>query len=775
MAYKATFVRLSYQYAKMLPDNDTASYEYKRFKKLFGEDGTVLGIAVKDTDFFTQEKINDWYELGNNIKNVQGVNEVLSIAHLYVLKKNSKLKKFELEKVLSEKLKNQQEADDFSKYIQSLPFYRNFLLNDSTQTYLLAVTLNKEKLNSKDREKIVSSIKRYCKAYGKKHSLEIHYSGMPYIRTMVSKIIRSEILLFIALAALVCIITLYSFFRSFKVTFFSMLVVTVAVIWALGTIVLFGFEITILTGIIPPLLIVIGIPNSIFLLNKYHHEYKQHGNKIKALQRVIQKVGNATFLTNLTTASGFSTFIITKSAILTEFGIIASINVLGVFILSILLIPIIFSFLPPPKKRHTKHLDYVFIGKFINKLVHITLHRRNVVYIITLIIIILGIYGASNIKSTGYIVDDISKKHPIYKDLKFFERNFNGVIPLEISINTKKKKSAISLKNIKKVEELQKKLAKYPELSSPISLNEVIKYSRQTFKNGQVTHYKIPSGGEFPYIKAYILKSKNLDKGNLLQAYVDSLIQITRISYKVLDIGTVKMKMLSENIRNDINTIFSPDKYDVTLTGTSIVFFKGTNYLIKNLFISLALAILIISFILFWMFKTTRMVIISLIPNIIPLLLTASLMGYFNIPIKPSTILVFSVAFGISVDGTIHFLAKFRQDLVVTNWDIGKSVVLALRETGVSIFYTTIVLFFGFGIFIASKFGGTEALGMLISITLLNAMLANLLLLPSLLLTLEKSITRESFREPLLQIFNEEEDIELEELKITPVKQHEQN
>ncbi|MFC2086381.1 RND family transporter [Bacteroidota bacterium] len=759
MAYKASFVSLSYQYGKLLPENDSAFIKYKAFKKLFGEDGVVLGIAVKDTNFFTKVKVNDWYQLGNDIKSIKGVNEVLSITHLFVLRKNAELKKFELEKVLGSKLNNEEEAQEFSNDIQSLPFYQNFLLNDSTQTYLLAVTLNKKDLDSKGRESIVSSIKNYCTIYGEKHNLEMHYSGMPYIRTSVAKIIRTEILLFIALAVLVCIIALYSFFRSFKVTIFSMLVVAIAVVWALGTIVLFGFEITILTGIIPPLVIVIGIPNSIFLLNKYHYEYRQHGNKIKALQRVIQKVGNATFLTNLTTASGFSTFIITKSDILTEFGIIAAINVIGVFILSILLIPIIFSFLKPPKKRHIKHLDYKLVRKLINRLVHTAVNKRAIVYTITAIIIILGIYGATKIKSTGYIVDDISKNHSIYKDLKFFERNFNGVIPLEISIDTKKKKGAISSANLQKVEKLQKVLTKYPELSSPISLNEVIKYANQVFRDGRQKYFKLPTGMD--------KNSGEVNKGNLLRSYVDSSEQITRLSYKIMDVGTVRMETLNDSIINDINQIFSPDKYDVTLTGASIVFFKGTNYLIRNLFLSLALAILIISFILFWMFKTTRMVIISLIPNVIPLLLTASLMGYFNIPIKPSTLLVFSVAFGISVDGTIHFLAKFRQDLQFTNWDIGRSVVLALRETGVSIFYTTIVLFFGFGIFMASKFGGTMALGMLISITLLNAMFANLILLPSLLLSLEKSITKESFQEPLLQIYNEEEDIELDDLKIS--------
>ena len=245
---------------------------------------------------------------------------------------------------------------------------------------------------------------------------------------------------------------------------------------------------------------------------------------------------------------------------------------------------------------------------------------------------------------------------------------------------------------------------------------------------------------------------------SLLHSFIDSARQLTRISIRAKDVGTKRMEELYGLFRSDVDSIFDKNDYDIIITGSSVTFFKGTQYLQKNLFMSLGLAIFLISLSMALMFSSWRMVVMSLIPNIIPLIFTAAIMGFAGIPIKASTILVFSIAFGISVDNTIHFLAKYRQELKVTGWNISRSVVLALRETGVSMLYTSVVLFFGFGIFSLSSFGGTVALGVLVSLTLLVALTSNLILLPSLLMGLDKLTTTDNFRKPLLEIYDEEDD-----------------
>jgi len=317
---------------------------------------------------------------------------------------------------------------------------------------------------------------------------------------------------------------------------------------------------------------------------------------------------------------------------------------------------------------------------------------------------------------------------------------------------------------LQKIDEFQTLLKTYPEFSRSVSIVDASKFAKQAFYNGSPDRYDLIKRNEQSFIGPYLrgdYETQGIDK-----TFMDSSRQITRVTAQVADIGTLEMRDLLNDLRPKVDSIFDPQNFDVTITGTSIVFLEGTTYLVNNLFTSLLIAIIVIAFLMALMFRSARMVIISLIPNMIPLIFTAGVMGYMGIAIKPSTILVFSVALGISVDDTIHFLAKYRQELKVLQWNIKDSVLLAVRETGVSMMYTSIILFFGFGIFAASEFEGTQALGILISITLLVAMFTNLVLLPSLLLSFERYLTTKAFAEPLLVIIDEEDDIDLEELQV---------
>ena len=740
MVSQARGLKLDYNYASLLPKTDKYFIEFEEFRKTFGADANMTIIGIKDKDFFEINKFNDWIALQDSIKTIHGVKSVLSLANAVDIEKDKDAKKFNIEKIFPDKISSQKELDSLSKIFKNRPFYKGLIYNDSTNVVLMVVSMDNKIVNSKEREKPMKKLEELGLAFGEKHNLDVHFSGLPFTRNKISLLIRSELFMFIFLAMFVTSVILYLFFRSFKVVFFSMLIVGIGVLWVVGTMGIFDYKITILTGMIPPLIIVIGIPNSVYLLNKYHNEYKNHGDKIKALYTVISKVGNATFLTNMTTALGFATFIITQNKILVEFGVIASLNIMGVFVLSITLIPIFFSFLAPPKDRHIKHLDYQYVHFFIEKLVNVVSNHRKLIYATTIFIIVAGIYGTTLIKTEGYIIDDIPHDNPVYVDLKFLEKNIGGVMPLEITIDTKKKKGVYQYKNLKKMDMLINKLKKYPDLSKSTSLIDALKFTRQAYYNGKLISYKLPSKNELAFIMPYLPKKGENKNFNAMNSFVDSTGRIARISYRLNDIGTIRTKALTDSIQNDINEVFSEKKYKTSTTGSSIIFGLGTNFLVKNLFQSLTLAIVLIAFFMATMFTSLRMIIISLTPNFIPLLFTSAIMGYFGIPIKPSTVLVFSIAFGIAVDNAIHFLAKYRQELEVTKGDIEKAAILAIKETGVSIIYTASILFFGFGIFTVSEFGGTKALGMLVSITLFIAMLSNLILLPTLLLSLKHTV-----------------------------------
>ena len=589
---------------------------------------------------------------------------------------------------------------------------------------------------------------------------------MPYIRTLNAKSIVDEIGLFVGAALGVTSLLFFFFYRSIRATMISMFVVIVGVMWSFGTLGLLNYEITVLTAIIPPLIIVIGIPNCIFLINKYQQEIKIHGNKAKSLQRVISKVGNATLLTNLTTAAGFGTFIFTDSKLLKEFGIVASLNIVFLFFLCLIIIPIAYSYMPAPKEKHLAHLGKNYMVSFIRWIEKTIRNYRIAVFSTAIGLLIFGIIGIYQIKVSGSIIEDMPKKTGFYTDILFFEKEFDGVMPLEIIIDTRKPKGALKTTTLKRIEELQETIEEIPELSKPVSIVNLVKYSKQAYYNGNTDFYELPSKQEEAFILSYIKNSTQKGNENMLKSYVDSTKQYARITTFMRDIGTDKMQKIEERLQEKINHIFPKERYTVSITGKAYVFEKGTHYLIGNLVQSLLFAIILISLLMAYMFRSFKMIIISLLPNILPLVMTAGLMGFLGIPIKPSTILVFSIAFGISVDDTIHFLAKYRQELKVNNWKIKRSVYNTVKEAGISMFYTSVVLFFGFSVFTLSNFGGTIALGGLVATTLLFAMISNLILLPTLLLSLDKTIANEEeFVEPTINILTDEfsdEDFEEE-------------
>ena len=758
-------MRFTYTEANLLPDDHPYNQEYNQFLEEFGEEGNLMILGVKDSTLFEPEIFKAWTQLASDLNAYSEVDLTLSIGDLQKLEKNTDKTEFDLVPFIQDTAFTAEQLDRYKfELFNKLPFYEGLVYSPNKQSVRTAVYLNKEIVNSPlRRDFIVNDVIPMIAEFEDRTGVEVYTSGMPYVRTLNSQNIIDEIGLFIGSALLVTSLIFFFFFRSFRATFISMCTVIIGVMWAFGVLGLLHYEITVLTALIPPLIIVIGIPNCIFLINKYQQEIKSHGNQAKSLQRVITKIGNATLMTNVTTASGFATFILTNSKLLKEFGIVASINIIAIFLLSLFIIPIIYSYMPPPKYKHLKHLNKQWIGSFVNWMERMVRDHRIAIFSISIVLLCASIIGIYNIRLSGSLIEDMPRDTGFYEDIKFFEKEYEGILPIEILVDTKRKKGVMKLATLKRMDQLQEYLQEVPEFGTPLSMVNLVKYSKQAYYNGNPEYYQLPNSQERSFILSYAKNSS--EKTNLLSSYVDTTGQYARITVFMKDTPTQRFDRVEEDLRAEIAKIFPPDRYEVAITGKAFVFEKGTKYLVNNLILSLSLAIFLIALFMAWMFRSVKMIMVSLIPNLLPLLITAGLMGYLGVPIKPSTILVFSIAFGISVDDTIHFLAKYRQELIANNWKIKKSVYLALRETGVSMLYTSIVLFFGFSVFTISSFGGTVALGALVSATLLFAMLANLLLLPSLLLSLERNIAnQQTLRKPALQIIPDGQVTEESEL-----------
>ena len=751
------YAHFSHTEANLLPEDHPVNIQYNQFLSIFGEEGNLILLSVKDSSFFAPNKFNNWNTLSKKLGDFEEVAYAISIGDIKKLKRDDKNKKFIVSSLYKEKPSTLEETARIREELfTKLPFYDNLLYNKNTGTIQTLIYLKKDIVNTPTRRSFVlDKLIPLVHSFEKENNLDVHMSGMPYIRTMNSEDIKDEMKLFTGLAFFITALIFFFFFRSFRATFITMIIVSVGVMWAFGLIGWLGYEMTILSILIPPLIIVIGVANAIFLINKYQQEVLKHGNKTKSLQRVISKIGNVTLMTNLTTAAGFATFIFTRSKLLIEFGVLASISILSIFILALFIITIAYSYMPIPKEKHLKHLSKKWIYVIVGALENVVRHHRITVYITTVILIIISMIGLYFIHVSGSLIEDMPKNAEFTKDVRFVEEEFGGVMALEFLIDAKKPKKALKLATLKRMEKLDEIIEEIPELSKSVSILNVVKYTKQAFYNNNPEYYQLPTKEEQLFIMPYAKNTSN--NKDMLKTYIDSTGQYTRLTTYMKDIGTEKMERIEERLNSRIKKAFPEKKYKVSMTGKALVFLKGTNYLIKNLIISLGLAILLISMLMGWMFRSVRMIIISLIPNMLPLLITAGVMGYLGIPLKPSTVLVFSVAFGISVDDTIHFLAKYRQELQTNNWNVRKSVYAALRETGISMFYTSIVLFFGFLVFTVSNFGGTIALGGLVSGTLLIAMFSNLILLPSLLLSLQDKIAnKKTLKEPTIDILEKE-------------------
>ncbi|WP_077919020.1 RND family transporter [Spirosoma sp. 209] len=747
MGYQASHVKLSYELAKILPVSDTEYKRYETFKSRFGQDGSVMVLGIESDSMYQLDFFNDWYALSQRINAIEGIRDVVANANLYDIVRDDTARKFRIVPLVPRPLSAQSSVDSLRDRIARLPFYRGLVQDSSGRAHLMAVTFDQKLINTKSRIATVRRVAAMADSFGTQHRLTVHKSGMPYIRTEFSAKVSQELTLFMVLAFVVTALILVYFFRSLTVMIAAALVVGIGVIWVTGYIVLFGYDITILTGLLPPLIIVIGIPNVIFLLNRYHEELNRGHQKDDALRIAIEKVGETTFFANVTTSIGFFVFYFTASPLLLQFGLVAAFGIMTTYAVSLILIPIIFSYLPAPSPKQRGHLDRRRVTSFLGWVDRLVRTRRTAIYGFIAVVTAVSIFFTLRINAIGYVVDDLPANDPIYADLKWIESRFKGVMPFEVSIDTKRPGRVLTPQTLSKIRLLEREFSQYSEFTRPLSLAEAVKFFYQAYRGGDPKYYALPGALELGQLASYAPQLKGSE--SRFKGYLDSTRRYTRVSFQMPDVGTVRTTELLSRLQPKVDSIFNIDRetgqrvaadeqYDVSITGNSVVFTRGNDYLLKNLAESTMLAILLVSVILIILLRDIRLSLIAILPSVVPLIVTAGIMGFFDIHLKPSTILIFSIAFGISSDGTIYFITKYRDELRNGKHSLTQAVSETIRYTGLSMFYTAIILFAGFAIFTASTFQGTIALGILVSITLLMGMASNLILLPAFLLTVDK-------------------------------------
>ncbi len=744
MGYFAIQVKLSYEFTKAIPEDNPKFIIYKNFVKKFGVDGTTVVVGFQTDSLYTRPVFNAVYDLHQSLKKIPGVTEVLSLPYAYTIAKDSLQAKFIPHKIFNAPYSNDSILLKDHASLAQLPFYKNLLYNPSSHAYIMAVSFNPDSINSGARSHIISMLQERLNFFTQQTKLTVHISGLPYIRTVLADRIKKEMLWFLIGSLLLSAITLLLFFRSISATLLSLSVVLMGVIWSFGTMVLMGQKITLLTALIPPLIVVIGIPNCIYFLNKYHTSYKETRNKEEAIVQMVSRMGIVTLFCNITAAIGFFVFAFTKSPLLKEFGWVSGLNIMALFFISLFFIPPVLTYLEAPQPKHVKYLDNKYLEQILVKIEKWTFHHTKWVFGITLVFVIISLLGVMHIKKEAFIVDDLPKKDQLYTDLKWFEKEGGGVMPLEIIVDTKKRNGLLkSIHPLEDIEALQVYLSQQPELGKPIGLLDGIKFAKQAFYDGDSLAYAVPTTTEMAFIAPYLQFNK-VDTGvktgpaQLLNKFIDKDKSQTRVSVNMKDIGSAQLPIFLKKLDSATKSIFDSSKYNIEITGSSVTFLEGSNFIITGLGESIFWAFLLIALCMLFLFRSFPILMCSLLPNIVPLLITAGVMGWIGVSLKPSTVLVFSVALGIAIDVTIRFLINYKQELPRLNHQVNNTLVQTIKHTGISIMYTSMVLVAGFVIFCFSDFGGTKALGWLTSLTLVVSTFTNLILLPALIKTFIK-------------------------------------
>ncbi|MBC7866835.1 MAG: MMPL family transporter, partial [Gloeobacteraceae cyanobacterium ES-bin-316] len=641
MGYYASKIKLSYEFSKAIPTDNARYKDYVAFKKTFGDDGNLLVVGIQNKDLFNLKNFSAYQQLHVQLKQIPHVEDILSVPGAVMLQKDSAGERLNAVRIFSDSIYTQAALDSSAAVFYNLPFYRSLLYNPASNAYLMGVRINKDILNSKERTLVINNIISVVDSFTLKTGIQNHLSGLPLIRTVVADRIQAEMKLFLFGSLAFSVLILLLFFRSVSTTLLSLAVVIIGVIWTVAITYLCGYNITLLTALIPSLVVVIGIPNCIYFINKYHTSYIQSGNKEQALIDMVSKMGVVTLFCNIAAAIGFAVFALTKSAILKEFGVVAGLSIMVIFFVSFILLPSLLSLLPVPGKTQLKYLDTKWIKNILNKIEFWAFHYQKQVLVITAVIVAFSVAGIMQLKTVGKIVDDLPKDDIIYKDLQFFEKNFKGVMPLEIVIDTKKKRGLSGLRALKvynKVDSLAMFIAAQPQMNRPLSVAEGLKFARQGFYEGDSLNYSLPNDFDGAFVGEYLRPAKEGQGQNnftkMLRSFVDSSNQSARISVSMADVGTQELPVILEKIETRANLLFD-SSYKVTLTGTSITFLEGSRFIINGLKESILWAFLLIAICMLYLFRSFRILLCSLIPNLVPLVVTAGVMGWAGVPLKP--------------------------------------------------------------------------------------------------------------------------------------------
>jgi predicted RND superfamily exporter protein len=721
LAVQLTF---DYNFENFFPPDDPETEFFFDFRQNFRSDNDFVIVAIgNDEGVFQRDFLLKFDSLAHDLSELDDVDSLLCPTWL-----EEQIGTFGKRPIL-----NLEEGHDLlqdsSRIFKMQGLVGTFFSRDGQS---LAITLkHTEYLSKPECDTLATNITATLDKYEFDHE---HAVGRSIGQDVYIQLMKEEMVIFMALSAMLIIIFLLIAFRSSWGIWVPIMVVILAIIWILGLVKGIGNEIDLMLTVLPTIIFVVGMSDVVHILTKYFEELRKGKGKLDAIKVAFREIGIATFLTSLTTAIGFLTLLTTSIKPIANFGVYIAIGVFMAYILSFTLLPAVLILRPMPKvDPHSS--GAAFWSKVLHRAMRWTIRHKALILVVALGVCIASGLGISKLQVNNYMLEDLTEDHFLKKEFAYLDEQFSGARPFEAAIVFDPEADFFSRDFLDPMSKLDEYLITEYGVGALFSPSILVKQANVAVNNGRLEEFKIPDNDK--ELAKLVKKLKSYDQQGFMSLVLEQDSGFARFSGKTPDAGRQIYDAKNLELYSFIEQELSDAPFEIKVTGTAHLIDHNNNQLSSQMILGLSIAFIIIGIIVGFMFKSLRMVVITFIPNILPLLMVAAVMGYMGIYLKVSTSIIFTIAFGIAVDDTIHFISKFRLEL-----GKGKSKLYALKRTyistGKAIIVTTCILCGGFLTLLFSSFMGTFYIGLLVGLTLILAVISDLFLLPVLIILFYK-------------------------------------
>lgn len=720
-AYFAANLTFSFSFEQFFPEGDEDLQFFQSFIEEFETDDNFLLVAIEnDGDVFDSTFLAKFHDFALKSRDIPNITHSQSLTQLkYPLKTPFGITSLPVIHLDKPELY----PSDKEKILQDERFVGTLISSDARS---LAITMkNIESIGLPESKELLTELYSLLDQY---HFHDYHLLGRAYFTDELVKMQIKEITYSTLISVFLTALIMMFLYRKPIGVFIAMSSVGIGLLLFLGVLSMLGRELNALSALYPILMLIVGTSDVVHLMNKYLEELKNGQSKNAAIIITIKEIGLATLLTSLTTAVGFLSLYTSKVATIREFGVNSALGVMVAYVTVLVLTTAILSLFSKDQiiKDNTKSH---FWDNFLTKVNNTTILHPGRILMGTLLFSLICAYGISNISTNYHLESNLPTDSKLTQDFYFFENHYSGFRPMEYAVFAQNGLKANSYEVLMEVDKLETQIKKDPSVTSVISLNTMHKSLNQMNNGNQASAYKMPSTKrEFIKNQRLIDRMPNLSSNIFISR--DST--KTRISTRALDIGADSIKAIGQKVDIFVQTQLDPNIVKVRRTGTGLIMDKNAKYITQSLLQGLGIALIVVSILMGFLFRNIKMLLISLIPNFLPLLFAAGVIGFLGIELEAGVSIVFAIAFGIAVDDTIHFLSKYKLSRL-KGLTINKSIESTFKETGKAIIFTSIILFFGFLILLFSSHPPSVRIGILISITLLSAVVSDLLLIPILI------------------------------------------